>query len=825
MCVASGLLVSDALINQVAANSYFKDLLDATNSEFVWSSGQLTIVPYGDTGSISANGFSYTAPTTPLFALNDDDFLPNQGGGASSFSSADPIVVVRKRRSDALNDIKVEFLDRYATSTDPDTGGIVSSPYNPAIAQASDEAAIATWGLRPSATRHMHFFCIGSAAVMAANLQLRRESVIATYSFTLDQRYIVLDPMDLIEITDPGLGLINQPVLIKEITENNDGSLSFLAEEYLGGTSSIPAYGHQGGIGFSPNYNQAPPPINPPLIWEPTNKLARSPEVWAAVSGPAGWGGCDVWVSNDGSSYTAMARITGGARLGTLQAALPSVTASITGPTIDTGSSLVVDISESADEQLLSGSTADLLAANTLCYIDGVYGEYLAYQTATLFSAGLYDLTTLNRGLYPTNFSPIIAGHLAGSPFVRLDGGTGLARVPYTSGRIGQTIYLKFLSFNQYEGGEQNLAEVEPYTYVIKGTSFHSPPADVTSLNTTYLGAFAYLTWVDVIDSRTIRYEVRKGAVLAGAHSIGTFAHPPVLVQGDDTYWVLTYATAPDGLVVFATTPPDLAVQGSVLVSNIIASHDEAATGWSGTLGGSAVVVGADVVTSGAGDVLAITDWLAVSDLLNLGGQASGSYEIPAGHEISIGRVAVCNVMIAWQGIGQTLGQNILTIDSWLNTTDILGYAATVNTDIFPEIALSQNGSTWGPWQRYHAGAYRALKYKARVQLMTFDPQTQAFLTAFVFAIDVPERFDHYLGLSLAAGGTAITFAPDGGSAAAFNGGPNSAANPIIQITILNAASGDTAVVSSLTPSGCTLRVFNAGAGVARTVNAVVEGY
>lgn len=822
MCLASGLIVSDAIINQVAANTYFKDLLDATNSEFVWSSGKLTIVPYGDVGSISGNGFSYAAPVTPLFALNDDDFLPNQGSaGSAAFSSSDPVIVVRKRRSDALNDIKVEFLDRYATSVDTDTGAIVSAPYNPAIAEASDEAAIITWGLRPGATKAMHFFAYSAAAVMAANLQLRRQSVIASYSFTLDQRYIVLDPMDLIEITDLGLGLLNKPVLIKEITENQDGSLSFLAEDYLGGTSAIPAYGHQGGAGYSANFNTPPPPINPPLIFEPTNKLARSPEVWVAVSGPAGWGGCDVWVSNDGNSYTQMARITGGARLGTLEAALPSVQAAANGATIDPSSSLVVDISESASNQLLSGSLADLLAANTLCYVDG---EYLAYQTATFFATGLYDLTFLSRGLYPTNHVPVIAGHLAGTPFVRLDG-QGVARVPYTADRIGQAIHLKFLSFNPFEGGEQNLAEVEPYTYVIQGTSFHSPPADVTALNTTYLGVFEYLTWVEVTDSRTIRYEVRKGAALAGAHSIGTFAHPPVQVQGDDRYWVLTYATAPDGTVAYGAAPPDISVQGSVLVANVIASFDEQALGWTGTFGGTAAVVAGDVVTSGAGDVLSIAGWLAVTDLLNLGGQASGSYEVAAGHEIDVGRAVACNVMISWQGLGQTIGQDILGIDQWLIATDILDYAATANTDIFPEIALSQDGVTWGPWQRYQAGAYSARKFKARVQLMTFEPQTQALLTALTWAIDVPDRVDHYLGLSLATAGTLVPFRPDGGTAVAFNGGPNGATDPIIQMTILNAASGDTAIVSGISQSSCTLRVVNAGSGVARTVNAVVEGY
>ena len=56
-----------------AGNSFIQDLMMATNSECVWSSGVLTVVPYGDT-SITANGYTYTAPSAPLYSLDDDDF-------------------------------------------------------------------------------------------------------------------------------------------------------------------------------------------------------------------------------------------------------------------------------------------------------------------------------------------------------------------------------------------------------------------------------------------------------------------------------------------------------------------------------------------------------------------------------------------------------------------------------------------------------------------------------------------------------------------------------------------------------------------------------
>lgn len=818
MCIAANLLISDVLVSQVAANSWLGDLLAATNAEFVWSSGLLTIVPYGDTGPVSVPGYSYTPPSAPLFSLGDDDFMKNTGGttiGVSAYTSGDPLICVRKRRSDALNDIKVEYLDRNAVY---DSGGVLyPNAYNPTIAEAMDEAAIDTWGLRPSDTRQMHFFCYAAAAITAAQLQLRRQQVLNQYTFTLDQRYAVLDPMDLVAVTDAALGLDAAPVLIKEITENQDSTLTFVAEEWLGQAGTIPLYGLQANAGYVANYNAAPPPMAAPIIWEPTERLARSPEIWVAVTGPAGWGGCEVWVSNDNETYTAVTQVVGGARMGALTALLGAVGAATSGPTLDETDVLAVDVSEGANSQLLSGSVQDALNANTLCYVNG---EYLAYETAQLTGAGRYTLSYLNRGLYGS--AP--GAHAAGAPFVRLDG-AGLARVPYSSDRIGQTIWLKFVSFNAFEGGGQTLADVQGYPYVVQGTSFHAPPADVTGLNTVYLGALAYLTWQDVSDTRPIRYEVRQGAQWLGAQVIASAAHGPVRVQGDGTYWVAAVASAPDGTTIYSANPPDVSVQGSVLTANVIASYDEKATGWTGSFGGTAVVSGGIVETSSSGNVLAITDWLNTPNVLNIGGQASGTYEIPAGHEIDIGRVAACNVVISWQGQGQPAGQNVLAIADWLNTTDILGWDSTANTDIFPEIALSQDGTSWGAWQRYQAGSYLARKFKARMQIQTSDPATQALLEAFTFAVDVPTRIDHFLGLSVAAGGTAVTFRPDGGATAAFNGGPVASSLPTWRIAVLNAASGDTVIVSGLSLSGATIQVQNAGAGVARTVNAEFEGY
>ncbi len=800
-CLANGLWISPAYVTQAQASSMLDDLAKATNSAFVWSGGVLTLVPYGDQ-SITANGYGYTAPSVPLYDLTDDDFMENKNTVAGE--KKDAIWLMRKRPSDALNSVKVECLDR-------------ANSYNPAVIEAKDQALIGQFGLRQSSSAQMHLFADMNAARVSAQLQLQRQYIRNIYQFTLDQRYVLLDPMDIVTLTDPGLGLNRQWVRITEITENDDGSLSFTAEEYLSGTGSAPLYSYQLGQGYANNYNASPGNANAPVIFEPTAELAESLEVWLAVSGGAFWGGCDVYISNDGNSYKLAGRINGSARTGVLTATLPSTTANGTGQTIDVTNTLSVDLSQS-NAQLLSGSQSDAVALATLCYVDG---EYIAYQNATLTGSNRYNLGWLVRGAYGTGVSQ----HLSGSSFARLD--SGIFKYAFPQNYIGSTIYIKFVSFNIYDGGLQTLAEVQPYAYMIKGTAFSSPLPTPQNLRTSYVASLTQLMWDAVQDFRSVQYEVRKGAAWNGAQVLGRTIYPPFTLQGDGTYWVSAYSQPLAGLQVYSETPASLVVSGSVITSNVIASYDEQATGWSGTLGGTAVVAGSNVITTGSGNILSDADFLGTGNVLFYGGGGNGTYEIPGAHQIDISRAAPCQVLVTWTSQGVKITDNILAVYDYLGDTDVLDWAASANTNVYPEIALSQNGTTWSAWQKYAAGTYNALKFKARMQIQVNDPQVQAILSGFVFSVDVPDRDDHYVNKSIAAGGTTITFMPDGSATATpFNGGPaGSPTQPAIQVTILNAQAGDLAIVSSVSLSSCTVQILNGGAGVVRNVNLLVQGY
>ena len=94
-CIAAGLWISPGYTQQAQASSMLDDIATATNSAFVWSSGVLTLVPYGD-AALNANGHNYTPPATPLYNLADDDFLPNTNAtGATAAMNSDPVLLTR----------------------------------------------------------------------------------------------------------------------------------------------------------------------------------------------------------------------------------------------------------------------------------------------------------------------------------------------------------------------------------------------------------------------------------------------------------------------------------------------------------------------------------------------------------------------------------------------------------------------------------------------------------------------------------------------------------------------------------------------------------
>lgn len=433
-CMAMGFFLSPSERSQRAASEFIAEILKVTNSECVWSAGVLKVTPLADV-SVSGNGRTYTPDLTPVYSFTDDDYLHEEG--------EDPVKVTRKPPAERFNIVRVEYLNR-------------ANQYNVDVAEAKDENDIILNGERPAPTIKLHCIQVTALARQVAQLILQRQLfVVNTYSFRVRPDYSLLEPLDYVAITDSVLGLTNKLVRLTETEDSEEDEFSITAEEVLVGTASAPLYNWQASAGFAANYSAAPGAIATPLIFNIPAALVSvngGYELGIAVSGPGAlWGGCDVYMSLDNLSYQYVGSIYGSARYGTLTASL----ASAADP--DTTNTLAVQLADTKRD-LVSGSATDAADNRTLLYVDG---EIMAYQTATLTGPGAYNLTTLRRARYGS----VQAGHASGTKFARID--ASIFRMPYDPGMIGRTAYFKFLSFNAYGGGLEDISGATVYSKVL----------------------------------------------------------------------------------------------------------------------------------------------------------------------------------------------------------------------------------------------------------------------------------------------------------------------------------------------------------------------
>ena len=217
--------------------------------------------------------------------------------------------------------------------------------------------------------------------IVAQTILQRALYVRANFAFKLSWEYGLLDPMDIVTITDSNLGLVNYPVRILTIEEDDHGLLAIAAEELTVGISSAAAYPNDSPRGFLPNQGVAAAPVNTPLIFEPPPSLTNNvAEVWVGASGGSAgvadpnWGGAFVWISIDNVSYSQIATITQPLRQGVLTASLPSSSG------WDTIHTLSVTLAESGGA-LTGTSAASAQQGSTLSLVDF---ELISYESATL---------------------------------------------------------------------------------------------------------------------------------------------------------------------------------------------------------------------------------------------------------------------------------------------------------------------------------------------------------------------------------------------------------------------------------------------------------
>jgi len=455
-CKAAGIALSPALTDQETASSILGRWLALCNTAAVWSGGLFRLIPYGDS-SVTGAGVTFNPNVTPIYDLTDDDFKAD--------GNEDPLQVSRSDPYEAYNVWRLEIAER-------------DNAYNLTTVESRDQNAIELYGMRIASTVTAHEICDPNVALISGQLMLQRAVYIRnTYKFRLSWEYCLLDPMDLVTVTDSILGLANAPIRITEIEEDENGFLQVAAEEFPLGAATATLYATQPVSNNPINRNLATDSVNAPIIFEPPAALVgTTAQVWIAASGGSGgmadpnWGGAFVWLSLDGTSYTQIGTVVSPARQGVLTAAL----AAFGGTNPDITDTLAVNLAESGGV-LSSGTALDAQLTNTLSIVDG---ELLSYETATLTSANHYSLSTMYRGLYGT----ASAAHAVAAPFARLDSSVFEYDLPPQY--VSQTLYIKLQSFNVFGGGVQELSACTAYTYTPTGVAIDHPVARALLVNT-----------------------------------------------------------------------------------------------------------------------------------------------------------------------------------------------------------------------------------------------------------------------------------------------------------------------------------------------------
>jgi Putative phage tail protein len=452
-CRAAGLALSPVLNRLERASSIVSRWLQLTNSTAVWSDGMLKIIPFADS-VITGNGATFAPNTTPLYSLTDEDFIHSHG--------EDPVQIIRSDPYSLPNWQSLEIQGR-------------SDNYNTGPVTVWDQSMIDRFGLRVGSTITAHEICDIGIAQNSGQLILQHALYIRdAYKFKLGPEFCLLDPMDLVQLTDAALGLDATTVRITDIEEDDTGVLTITAEEWPGGVATGVAYPIQVVSNGAPSASNTPNAINAPLIIEPPPALTgNTVELWIGVSpqnGDPNWGGCNVSASLDGATYAEVATIDAVAKQGVLSAALPAYA----GANPDATDMLSVNLTESG-AAMASTSSASAAAGVTMCYVGG---EYLSYTTATLTAASQYRLAGLYRGQGGSTPS----GASNGAAFCLLD--SSILKYAVPNAEIGQTIYLKFQSFNIFGGGLQDLSSCTAYSYTVSGAGLLGAVASALAAGT-----------------------------------------------------------------------------------------------------------------------------------------------------------------------------------------------------------------------------------------------------------------------------------------------------------------------------------------------------
>lgn len=489
--LAQGIFVSPLLKDPEQVTATLQRWATIGNFWIFWSGTQLKVVCLGD-GAITANGVTYTPNTTPVYNLGPDDF---RSGSASSNTGEPPVTVTRKDPADCYNIVQLDAAIRghnYETS-----------PY-----MWQDQASIDAVGVQsPNIVSSTEICNVNTAATVAALIGLRQLYIRNTYKFKLLPNFILLEPGDIVTLTEPHIGLFQTPVRLLEVSEDDKGVLDFTAEEFPGNVGSAYIQSTEPWSGAPPyDPNVAPGSVNTPAFVQPDTSLTSGlSEIWIATSGGQYFGGCAIYLSFDGLNYNELGQNAHSSYQGTLTASTPAATG------LDNTNPLAVDLTECDGVLPATATTADADAYRTLILVEN---ELMAYGRVTPTGTYTSNLTYLRRGLYGTTPQ----SHSVGAAFSRIDQ-TSIFAYTLPAAYLGATLHFKFPTVNVFGNSAQALSDCTDYTFTPPVPPPPTVPPPVNGPTIRYAAA-TYDSTLTTLTGVTVAWTPAAGVPTPAAYAV-----------------------------------------------------------------------------------------------------------------------------------------------------------------------------------------------------------------------------------------------------------------------------------------------------------------
>lgn len=361
-----------------------------------------------------------------------------------------------------------------------------------------------------------------------------------------------------------------------------------------------------------------------------------------------------------------------------------------------------------------------------------------------------------------------------------------------------------------------------PFNSVVQILGEAAKPADVQNFQASIAGSNIWLTYkpTDEIDVMMGGggIIIRHASVLTGANwesSAELFRGPAPASGVSLPAMVGTY------LAKFIDATGNESVNAALVVNevslsliglNVVDTLDDA-PGWTGahslTIYNSVLSA---ITLSPAGLVGDIPDFGAEPNIGMYGGLSPvGTYALA--DVIDLGSVETCRISGAISFSCIDVG---LTVGEWPDFGAVANVGGVVlgGASAKIQIALSQDGTSYGNWVDLFAGEAQFRKIKARLALESLQANVNVAVTAASVNVDMPDRVEAGNDLPTTAGSYAVTY------------GREFQVSPALAITAQNMQTGDYYTITSKGTAGFTITFYNAaGTAVARTFDYVAKGY